>query len=109
MPERVLMENLIYEVNEQKARFMEFLLEGDEQENMIMRYLDRGRLFVLDDKGPKVVCVVTDEGNGVLEIKNIATRASHRCKGYAKRMIHHLEQFFSGIFMLFMLALGILH
>ena len=63
----------IIEVTEDKKRYLELLLLADEQEDMIDRYLDRGRMLVLDDSGVKCECVVTDEGDGVLEIKNLAT------------------------------------
>ena len=42
---------------------------------------------MLDDNGIKCQCVVTNEGNGVLEIKNIATVPEYQGKGYAKAMI----------------------
>ena len=35
---------------------------------MIDRYLDKGTMYVLDDDGIKAECVVTDEGNGILEL-----------------------------------------
>ena len=54
---------------------------------MIDRYLDKGRMYVLDDHGVKSECVVTDEGNDVLEIKNIATVPEYQGKGYAKALI----------------------
>ena len=54
---------------------------------MIARYLDKGKMYVLDDNGIKCQCVVTNEGNGVLEIKNIATVPEYQGKGYAKAMI----------------------
>lgn len=63
------------------------LLLADEQEDMIDRYLDKGRMYVLDDHGVKSECVVTDEGNDVLEIKNIATVPEYQGKGYAKALI----------------------
>ena len=65
----------IKEISSCKEKYMELLLIGDEQEDMIMKYLGRGRLFVME-KGGEVcaVCVVTDEGNGSLEIKNIHPR-----------------------------------
>lgn len=77
----------IEEVRGEKKRFLPLLLLADEQESMIDRYLDRGTLYVLDDDGIKCVCVVTDEGNGVLEIKNIATVPEHQGKGYGKALI----------------------
>ncbi len=63
----------IIEVKENKKQYLDLLLLADEQEDMIDRYLNKGRMYVLDDNGIKCECVVTDEGNGTLEIKNIAT------------------------------------
>ena len=54
-----------------KKDFLDLLLLADEQENMIEKYLYRGTLFALYDDGLKTVCVVTDEGDGMLEIQNL--------------------------------------
>ena len=77
----------IIEVIENKKAYIELLLLADEQEDMIDRYLDKGKMYLLDDNGIKCECVVTDMGNGVLEIKNIATLPEYQGKGYAKVMI----------------------
>ena len=77
----------IIEVIENKQAYIELLLLADEQEEMIDRYLDKGKMYVVDDNGIKCECVVTDMGNGVLEIKNIATLPEYQGKGYAKVMI----------------------
>lgn len=77
----------IIEVSSNKKKYLDLLLLADEQEDMIDRYLSRGRMYILDDDGIKCECVVTDEGNGVLEIKNIATVPEYQGKGYAKAMI----------------------
>ena len=77
----------IIEITENKKEYLTLLLLADEQEDMIDRYLDNGRMYVLDDNGIKCECVVTDEGNGVLEIKNIATVPEYQGKGYAKVLI----------------------
>lgn len=78
---------VIIEVTENKKQYLDLLLLADEQEDMIDRYLDKGRMYVLDDNGIKCECVITDEGNGVLEINNIATVSEHQGKGYAKALI----------------------
>lgn len=57
---------------------------------MIDLYIDRGIMYVLDDNGIKSECVVTDEGNEILEIKNIATVPEHQGKGYAKTLIDYI-------------------
>ena len=60
---------IIREVNENKKQFISLLLLADEQENMIDRYIEKGTMYVLGDDNVKAECVVTDEGNGILEIK----------------------------------------
>ena len=59
----------ILEVTVNKKQYLDLLLLADEQEDMIDLYLDKGRMYVLDDNGIKCECVLTDEGNGVLELK----------------------------------------
>ena len=44
-------------------------------------------MYVLEDGGVKAVCVVTDEGNGSLEIKNLAVTPEAQGKGYGRRMV----------------------
>ena len=83
---------VMIEVTDKKKQYLDLLLLADEQEDMIDRYLDRGTMYVLDDNGVKCECVVTDEGNGVLEIKNIATVPECQGKGYAKALIDFVVQ-----------------
>ena len=61
----------ILEISKNKKQYMELLFLADEQEDMIDKYINRGTMYILDDNGVKSECVVTDEGNGILEIKNI--------------------------------------
>ena len=79
-------------ISENKADFMPLLLLGDEDEKYINAYLKCGDLFALYDGDLKCVCVVTDEGGGVLEIQNIATDKCYQRQGYASRMIGHLTE-----------------
>lgn len=80
---------------ENKKQYIDLLLLADEQESMIDRYLERGELFVLDDNGVKAVCVVTDEGGSVCELKNIAVTPEFQRKGYGKKLINHLIDHYS--------------
>ncbi len=77
----------IREIKENKKQYLSLLLLADEQEDMIDRYINKGTMYVLDDDGVKCECVVTDEDEGILEIKNIATEPQYQGKGYAKAMI----------------------
>ena len=77
-------------VNENKKQFMSLLLLADEQESMVDRYLEKGTMYVLEDNDVKAECVVTDEGNGILEIKNIAVTPKYHRMGYGKVMVDFL-------------------
>lgn len=83
----------ISQVIENKKDYLDLLLLADEQESMIDRYLERGEMFVLIDGDETVaICVVTNEGEGVYEIKNIATAPLFQRKGHGKRLIDFLCQ-----------------
>ena len=80
------------EIKENKKQYLPLLLLADEQEDMIDRYLERGTMYVLEDGDVCCECVVTDEGGGVLEIKNLATAPEYRGKGFGRRMIEFLVE-----------------
>ena len=80
----------IREVIDHKKAYVELLLLADEQEDMIDRYLERGTMYVLEDDGVKDECVVTDEGGGILELKNIAVAPDCQGKGYGKALVNFL-------------------
>ena len=80
----------IIEVKENKKQYLDLLLLADEQEDMVDRYLDNGKMYVLDDNGVKCECVITDEENDILEIKNIATVPEYQGKGYARALIEFI-------------------
>ena len=96
----------IVEVKENKKQYLDLLLLADEQEDMVDRYLYKGRMYVLDDNGIKCECVVTDEGNGVLEIKNIATVPEFQGKGYAKTLIEFLVKEYRGQYTILQVGTG---
>ena len=75
-----------------KKLYLPLLLLGDEQESMIDRYLERGEMFVMQDRTatPIAVAVVTDEGNGILELKNLAVHPFFQRKGYGRKMITYV-------------------
>ena len=77
----------IRKVMHNKKEYMELLLLADEQEDMIDRYLERGDMFVLEDGGVLAECVVTREGDGVYELKNIAVAPDCQRRGYGKQLI----------------------
>ena len=70
--------------------WMPLLLLGDEQEEMVRRYLDRGVLYVMEEAGESAaVCLVTEEGPGVYEIKSLAVAPGFRRQGRGRAMVEH--------------------
>lgn len=94
------------EIKENKKQYLSLLLLADEQEDMIDRYIDSGTMYVLDDDGVKCECVVTDEGEGILEIKNIATEPQYQGKGYARAMIDFISKTYKGSFSVLQVGTG---
>ncbi|MDR0938187.1 MAG: GNAT family N-acetyltransferase [Mediterranea sp.] len=88
----------IEQIINNKKRYLDLLLLADEQESMIDLYLERGDMFVLyRGDSPVSSIVVTNEGEGVYEIKSIATYPEHQGKGYARRLIGYVETHYRGI------------
>lgn len=86
----------ITEIDENKKQFISLLLLADEEENMIDKYIENGAMYVLNDDGIKAECVITDEGNGILEIKNIAVIPEYQKKGYGKTLIDFIVMKYTG-------------
>ena len=96
----------IREVNENKKQFIALLLLADEQENMIDHYLEKGTMYVLEDGNVKAECVVTDEDNGILEIKNIAVDPQNQGQGYGKALIDFLVSKYSDEYSILQVGTG---
>lgn len=96
----------IRKVETDKKRYLDLLLLADEQEDMVDRYLDRGTMYVLEDGGVKAECVVIDEGDGVLELKNIAVEPAAQGKGYGKVLIDFLIETYAGQYTVLQVGTG---
>ena len=86
------------EIIDNKKQYLPLLLIGDEQESMIDTYLERGRLYVMEDGGVRAVCVVTDEGDGILEIKNLAVSPPWQRCGYGRAFVEYIRRRYRGAF-----------
>ena len=97
----------VEEIFENRKIFMPLLLLADEQENMIEKYLDEGRMFILREKNNLIaVCIVIDAGNKILEIKNLAVDKKFQGKGYGKFFINFLEKNFGKDFEILQVGTG---
>lgn len=96
----------IREIHENKKQFLSLLLLADEQEDMVDRYLEKGTMYVLDDCGVRAECVVTDEGDGILEIKNIAVMTEQQRAGYGRLLIDFLVRKYKGRYSVLQVGTG---
>ena len=96
----------ILEISKNKKQYMELLFLADEQEDMIDKYINRGTMYILDDNGVKAECVVTDGGNGILEIKNIATNPKFQGMGYGKSLIDFVANKYKNKFSVLQVGTG---
>ena len=74
-------------VEHDKKRFLPLLLEADEQESMIDRYLKKGTMYALYSGDLKAVCVLRAAGDGTVEIKNLAVMPPYRGQGWGRHML----------------------
>lgn len=97
---------VIKKIIDDKIQYMDLLFLADEQEDMIRRYLEKGIMYVLDDNGVKAECVVTDERNRILEIKNIAVKPEYQGCGYGKALIDFLIRRYTGKYSVMQVGTG---
>ncbi len=88
----------IKKITSNKSKYMDLLLLADESEDMIHRYLERGDLFALYDQNIlRSICVVTKEETYNYELKNIATYDQYQSKGYGKKLIEYLFEYYKDV------------
>lgn len=97
----------IKQIRKNKKKYLPLLLLADEQENMIDRYLDHGTMYIMEEHGSIIAeCVVTDENDGILEIKNLAVLPSAQNKGYGKAMIAFLTETYRSSYCILQVGTG---
>lgn len=88
------MKYTIKEIQNNKKKYLDLLLLADEQEDMIDRYLETGKMFILNDNDTKCVAIVTELNKTECELKNIAVYPTSQGKGYGQTMVRYLIDLF---------------
>ncbi len=97
----------IIRVENNKKKYLPLLLLADEQENMIDRYLERGTLYVVEDNGvAKAETVVTDQGDGIVEIKSLAVDPQYQGKEYGRSLIRFVADRYKGRYTVLQVGTG---
>lgn len=96
----------IEKVTINKKQFLDLLLLADEQENMIDKYLPDGDLFALYDDDLKSVCVVARIDVETCELKNIATYEKYQGKGYGRKLISFISDFYKSNYKTMLVGTG---
>lgn len=95
----VLNGNLRFRREGNPSRCKELLLLADESEEMVMRYLPRGELWVAEcDDVLCAVAVLTDERHGVCELKNLAVAPACQRQGVGRRFVTFLCEHYAARF-----------
>ena len=82
----------IIKITQNREQYLPLLLLADEQYDMLLKYLHRGDMYAMHEGGAAVaVCIVTDEGGGVAEIKNLAVAPKYRRTGCGRRMVEFIK------------------
>ncbi len=76
---------------EDKLKYKDLLLLGDEDMHMIERYLHRGVMYALFDDEARTIAVVTEEGPSTMELKNLATVPRYQGQGYGHIMVDFIK------------------
>ena len=93
-------------MEEGKKKKRSLLLLADEQKEEVDRYLERSDKNVLEDDGVRAECVVTDEGDGILELKNLAVNPESQGKGYGRQMIRFVADTYKDRFHVLQVGTG---
>lgn len=76
---------------ENKKEYMEFFLEADPSENMVLSYLEDSDVYgLMLDGNILSIAVIYHIDYKTLELKNLVTKEEYRNKGYAKMLLKSL-------------------
>ncbi len=98
----------IIKIKTNKKQFLSLLLLGDEQEDMIDRYLEQGDMFVMfnSDKQAMAVAVVAVKDSKTVELKNLAVAKTEQGKGFGRLMLTYISDFYAEKFETLLVGTG---
>lgn len=96
----------IFEVLDNKLNYMDLLLIGDEDINMIMKYIEKSNLYVLKLEEVIGLIALCEYDEDTIEIKNLAIKKEYQNIGYGKILIDFVEKTFKNKYKYIILGTG---
>ena len=96
----------IFEVLDNKLNYMDLLLIGDEDINMIMKYIEKSNLYVLKLEEVIGLIALCEYDEDTIEIKNLAIKKEYQNLGYGKILIDFIEKTFRNKYNFIILGTG---
>jgi len=97
----------VKKITKNKEKFMDILLIGDEEETMVLKYLENGNLYALYDLGVlKSVCITLPVNSDTVEKKNLATYPKFQNQGYATFLLNFIFKKYKKSFKYIILGTG---
>lgn len=84
----------IFEVLDNKLNYMDLLLIGDEDINMIMKYIEKSNLYILKLEEVIGLIALCEYDEDTIEIKNLDIKKEYQNLGYGKILIDFVEKTF---------------
>ena len=89
----------ICKVEGDRRLYLPLLLLADEQPEMVERYIERGEMWVLhDESGVMGEVLVTDEGEGVAEVKSLAVDPACQGRGHGRALLDYVAGHYADTF-----------
>lgn len=96
----------IFEVLDNKLNYMDLLLIGDEDINMIMKYIEKSNLYILKLEEVIGLIALCEYDEDTIEIKNLDIKKEYQNLGYGKILIDFVEKTFKNKFKYIILGTG---
>lgn len=96
----------IFEVLDNKLNYIDLLLIGDEDINMIMKYIEKSNLYVLKLEEVIGLIALCEYDEDTIEIKNLAIKKEYQNLGYGKMLIDFIEKTFRNKYNFIILGTG---
>lgn len=82
-----------------RKKYIDLLLLGDEDRNMVNKYIYDGKMYAIDHEGSFIASIlIIFKEEDVIEIKNLAVDPNYQRRGYGKFLIEFIASLYGDYF-----------